>query len=530
MPMFGRKLIGENLLVDKGESWYPGKILIENAKDLSEQLQAKLKMGSTFKDPILGIEKGSLKKYQKGAVLGKGGFGVVFLVTDKKNKNLKFACKDLVKARIKQDRTQKMVYTECCILQKLKGHPNIVTLEEAIEDSNHVYFVLELAPHGDALQAISRKIKDHGSYSEKDAANLLRPMLEAIKYCHDNGVLHRDIKPENFLFAGRTLKLTDFGLSAMFEKDEKLTGVCGTPLFISPEMYANRSYDTKVDIWAMGVTAMVLLVGKYPFQGHNVSSISQAVQKLTPDFSRSPLNLISPDGQDLLRRLLDKDPKTRMDADQALKHKWVVVNGTASELNIQTKIMNGLASIFERNKFELAAMRLLAEASSDTDYQQILQNFHHADVNKDGVIDFSELKAHLENQGVRLGNNHLCALFQTLDRDFSGTLDVTEFAAAVMHFKVRQDESKFLEAFELFDIDGDGYMSLPEFKAALEHCGISAKNDAERIFAEIDVNKDRMVSFEEFSLYWYRKILKLTDMTIERKLSLVSPNASPQAV
>ncbi|KNC71236.1 hypothetical protein SARC_16228, partial [Sphaeroforma arctica JP610] len=81
----------------------------------------------------------------------------------------------------------------------------------------------------------------------------------------------------------------------------------------------------------------------------------------------------------LMQSLLTKDPTQRYDCDQALAHPWVRENGTASEANIQTKIMNGLTAIFEHNKFELAAMRLLAEASSDSEYQQILQNFQHAD-------------------------------------------------------------------------------------------------------------------------------------------------------
>ncbi|KNC71916.1 hypothetical protein SARC_15538, partial [Sphaeroforma arctica JP610] len=71
------------------------------------------------------------------------------------------------------------------------GSKNIVTLHEAIEDSHHVYFLLELAPHGDALQAITRQINEKGSYSERDAASLLRPMFSAIKYCHEHNVLHR---------------------------------------------------------------------------------------------------------------------------------------------------------------------------------------------------------------------------------------------------------------------------------------------------------------------------------------------------
>ncbi|KNC70775.1 hypothetical protein SARC_16695, partial [Sphaeroforma arctica JP610] len=77
----------------------------------------------------------------------------------------------------------------------------------------------------------------------------------------------------------------------------KLRGVCGTPLYISPEMYENKPYDTKVDLWAMGVTMMVLLVGVYPFRGPNIETISKAVRSLTPDYTRAPLNLISPDGQ-----------------------------------------------------------------------------------------------------------------------------------------------------------------------------------------------------------------------------------------
>lgn len=97
------------------------------------------------------------------------------------------------------------------------GHPNIISIEGAYEDSLHVHVVMELCTGGELFDRIIKR----GHYSEKRAAELARVIVGVVEACHSLGVMHRDLKPENFLFVNEDedapLKAIDFGLSIFFQ-------------------------------------------------------------------------------------------------------------------------------------------------------------------------------------------------------------------------------------------------------------------------------------------------------------------------
>lgn len=114
-------------------------------------------------------------------------------------------------------------------------HSNIVQLIETFEDKHKVYLVMELVTGGELFDRIVEK----GSYTEKDASMLIRQVLEAVDYMHEQGVVHRDLKPENLLYYSRDedskIMISDFGLSKM-EDSRTMATACGTPGYVAPEV------------------------------------------------------------------------------------------------------------------------------------------------------------------------------------------------------------------------------------------------------------------------------------------------------
>lgn len=130
------------------------------------------------------------------------------------------------------------------------------------------------------------RIVEKESYSEKEAANVLRPIVDAIRcipytifyilitynfwiVCHEFGVVHRDLKPENLLFSSpepdAIVKISDFGLAKVIS-DELMTTACGTPGYVAPEILIGKGYDLAVDYWSIGVILYVLYnINKYSF-------------------------------------------------------------------------------------------------------------------------------------------------------------------------------------------------------------------------------------------------------------------------
>jgi len=165
---------------------------------------------------------------------------------------------------------------EIDIMKKLQ-HPNIIQLMEVVDTPDTLYLVLEFVSGGELFDAIVNK----GSYSETDAAKIVRQIMEAIQYVHSLGIAHRDLKPENLLLSGEEgkadfIKIADFGLSKDFG-EEQLSTSCGTPDYVAPEVLMGEPYDKSVDIWSIGVITYVLLCGFPPFYGDSQKELFKAL-------------------------------------------------------------------------------------------------------------------------------------------------------------------------------------------------------------------------------------------------------------
>jgi calcium/calmodulin-dependent protein kinase I len=281
--------------------------------------------------------------YKLGKELGRGAFSVVREGIRKAN-NKKYAIKCISKKLIdKKELT--LLEREIDIMKKLQ-HPNIIQLMEVIDTPDTLYLVLENAPGGELFDAIVNK----GSYSEVDAANIVRQILEAIKYCHEQGIAHRDLKPENLLLGeGKKdfIKIADFGLSKEFGSDILVTS-CGTPDYVAPEVLSGEPYDMSVDIWSIGVITYVLLCGYPPFYGEVQKELFENILAGNYDFPEPEWNEVSEEAKDFIKKILVVDPQKRATAEQCLTHPWIKENTEPKE---KPKEMKRLQS-FSVQKFE----------------------------------------------------------------------------------------------------------------------------------------------------------------------------------
>ncbi|MED6185947.1 Calcium-dependent protein kinase 29 [Stylosanthes scabra] len=155
--------------------------------------------------------------YEMKKELGRGQSGVTYLCIERST-GREYACKSISRGKVVRMDEIEDVRREITILQHLSGQPNIVEFRGAYEDRQNVHLVMELCSGGELFDRIIEK----GTYSEREAARLMRQIVNVVHVCHFMGVMHRDLKPENFLLATKDslapLKATDFGLSVFIEQ------------------------------------------------------------------------------------------------------------------------------------------------------------------------------------------------------------------------------------------------------------------------------------------------------------------------
>eukprot|EP01084_Bolivina_argentea_P000126 232_1 len=260
------------------------------------------------------LRKWQLNDFDVGKSLGRGKFGNVYLVREKKSR---FVCalKVLFKSQLQKANVIHQLRREIEIQSHLR-HENILRLYGYFYDEHRVYLILEYAEHGELYKILQEK----GRLSEPEVAKYIYHLSLALKYCHDKNVIHRDIKPENLLIGHKGhIKIADFGWS-VHSPDIRRTTLCGTLDYLPPEMVEGRGHDHNVDIWSLGVLTYEFLIGKPPFESKNTGQTYRAISKV---YVRYP-NYVSDLAKDFIGGLLQKSPCQRMLLENVAKHPWIV--------------------------------------------------------------------------------------------------------------------------------------------------------------------------------------------------------------
>ena len=261
---------------------------------------------STLDDFQNAILKLSYNDFELLKLLGRGSFGEVLLVRLKANKKL-YAMKVLDKKMLKQRKQQIHTKTERDLMVKINC-PFIVNIKSAFQDETKLYIVSEFLQGGDLFFHLHEK--RYTVFPEIKARFYIMELVIALDFLHQNNMIYRDLKPENILLDSQGhVKLTDFGLSKIFEnEDDKAYTVCGTPQYLAPEILLRKGYDKAVDWWSLGCVLYEMLYGRLPFKLKKGQKISLNIYKEEIAFDKK----ISEEAKDLIINLLIFDPKSRL--------------------------------------------------------------------------------------------------------------------------------------------------------------------------------------------------------------------------
>ncbi|KAF3321899.1 Calcium-dependent protein kinase 13 [Carex littledalei] len=394
----------------------------------------------------IGIDE----KYILDRELGRGEFGITYLCIDRESREL-LACKSISKRKLRTAVDVEDVRREVAIMRHLPKSSSIVSLKEACEDEGAVHLVMELCEGGELFDRIVAR----GHYTERAAAGVTRTIVEVVQLCHKHGVIHRDLKPENFLFANKKenspLKAIDFGLSIFFKPETE--------------------------------------------QG-----VAQAILRGNIDFKREPWPNVSENAKDLVRRMLEPDPKLRLTAKQVLEHTWLQNAKKAPNVPLGDVVKSRLKQFSRMNRFKRRALRVIADHLSAEEVEDIKDMFKLMDTNNDGIVTYEELKNGLQKFGSHLAESEVQMLIEAVDTNGKGSLDYGEFLAVSLHLQRMANDEHLRRAFSYFDKDCNGFIEPEELKVALAEDGtggdtMDVVND---ILQEVDTDKDGKISYDEF--------------------------------
>nr|QBK87279.1 MAG: putative serine/threonine protein kinase [Marseillevirus LCMAC201] len=246
--------------------------------------------------------------------IGKGSFSKVYKGFNTDTDEIS-ALKIIDKLSLKPELVTRL-HDEIALLTQLK-HPHIAQLKEFLEDEDNFYLVLEYCAGGDLAHRIKK-----GRIPEDVARKYMQQLTDVLRYLKSRNIIHRDLKPQNILLTSdqQTIKVTDFNFARELYDNDLAQTLCGSPLYMAPEIIENHEYTVKSDLWSVGMILYEMVYGNAPyFDAYNLVDLLQKINNRPIYYS----NRVSSECNQLLNGLLQKDPIVRYSWNEYFTHSWL---------------------------------------------------------------------------------------------------------------------------------------------------------------------------------------------------------------
>jgi calcium-dependent protein kinase len=446
-----------------------------------------------------------LDYYKQIKKLGEGSYGQVWKVEHIQSGLLRAMKK--IKKNINSKKNNELdILNEIDILKKI-DHPNIVRIFEFFNTEDGYYLITEYLSGGELF----KEIVERAPFTEEIAGNIMYQIFSAINYCHNMNIMHRDLKPENILIERKiddkySIKIIDFGTAKLHDKNKSEKKVIGSSYYIAPEVLC-ESYNHKCDLWSCGVILYILLSGKAPFSDKNDTIILEKIKVGKYNMNINEFKNISDESRDLISKLLEKNPKKRLNAVEALNHEWFKKLNIKSDI-IETdieKIKESFENIKRYNPKSKLQQIVLAFLVHNIPQLKSMKGIYKVfltyDENSDGKITKKEMTNVIEKI-LQLKNyrKEIDEIFNILDSDNNGFIEYEEFVRASIDKEILVTDEILKFAFNFFDKDNSGQITLKELREIF--CINQSKEISEdvikKIVEDIDTDGNLQISFEEF--------------------------------
>ncbi|KAH9672547.1 serine/threonine-protein kinase ATG1c [Citrus sinensis] len=296
--------------------------------------------------------------YLVGRQIGSGSFSVVWHARHRVH-GTEVAMKEIAMGRLNK-KLQESLMSEIFILKRI-NHPHIIRLHDIIEVPGKLHLILEYCKGGD----LSMYIQRHGCVPEETAKHFMKQLAAGLQVLRDNNLIHRDLKPQNLLLStdddNAALKIADFGFARSLQPRGLAETLCGSPLYMAPEIMQLQKYDAKADLWSVGAILFQLVTGKTPFTGSNQIQLLQNIVKATELHFPPDAKILSADCKDLCQKLLRRNPVERLTFEEFFNHPFL--SQTQPDQVFRSRMFSRSADDFPF--YESKSVRDVVESSQD---------------------------------------------------------------------------------------------------------------------------------------------------------------------
>ena len=360
--------------------------------------------------------------------IGRGAFSTIYKGYD--NKGNVFAIKEVSIAGKKK--VEENVKKELNILKRL-NHTNIVQIHDYFFDNKNkiIYIIMDYFKNGDFSNFIKGKV-----LKEIFAKKYMSQLKNGLKYLYENNIMHRDLKPHNILLDDNNdLKITDFGFARYVKDDMLINTLCGTPIYMAPEIIKHKKYNNKSDLWSLGIIMYEMIFGRLPFKANNFIQLLKSINKNDICYNFPNIS-ISSDCETLLKSLLQIDPEERINWNDFFQHSWFHVNTDMDMANrlMEISINNNMESLPTMSKLGYQSKQFYSFKHKSIQESLDEKNTNSTSSNQCGVgeMDFNTLfENSTSNENINMdikyeSDSESVESFKSMDDDNNIGININE--------------------------------------------------------------------------------------------------------
>lgn len=284
-------------------------------------------------------------------IIGTGSFSTVYKGMNTKTGKI-LAIKEINLKNIRKnnddeinEKIMRNLSLEIKTMQLLKN-VNILSMEDLLIKENYIYMMLEYCDGGDLTKYIRHYPKKNRiTMEEKDVIIIAKQIMNGLKYMHSLGIVHRDLKPQNILIKSegdnKIIKIADFGFARFLKDTQTAETICGSPLYMSPEILKCQRYSDNTDIWSFGIILYELITGNIPYIVRSFAELNRIYNSIEQIEIPKKIQ-VSNNCKDLIIHMLTVNPQNRITWERLFRHEWF--SDSIGETGILCKKMNNIMS------------------------------------------------------------------------------------------------------------------------------------------------------------------------------------------